>query len=519
MENEGKEETGDNEQKVNKGLKSIAKSSMIVFFGVFLSKLITYIYRIVIARHFGPEVYGLYSLAAIILGLFVVISSFGLIEGLVRFTSLYRGKKQTNKIKYLLKFITGILFFSSIFFGIILFLSANFISTNIFHNQSLAIFLKIFSILVPLTNLTYVFLHIIRAFEKIGFYSFVWNVLQNFVKLTTLILFIFIGLKTNAVIFSYFLGIVSMLLASYFFCKYKLSEVFTHHGLNKKEKSKIFKEVSSYSWPVMFSGLIATIFYWIDSSLLGYFMGAINVGIYNAATPLVGLMAFIPAMFAQLFFPLITKEFSRKNHKVIRELSKQVGKWIFILNLPLFLIMFAFPNTLVNTFFGEQYLIAGSVLRILSVGGLISSLSFLSTDLITMIGKSKLILMNIIGASILNVILNAILIPRYGLNGAAIATMIVTALFAITLLCEVKHHIKVIPIKRTAIKISIASLIPISVLMLVKRYLEMNPIILIFLGIFFILSYTLLLLITRSLDKNDLFLLKNLKEKIFKNKE
>ena len=84
----------DNEAEINTGLKLIAKSSIVVFIGVFLSKLLTYIYRILIARHFGPEIYGLYSLASIVLGLFVVVSSFGLINGLTRFIPIYRGKNK-----------------------------------------------------------------------------------------------------------------------------------------------------------------------------------------------------------------------------------------------------------------------------------------------------------------------------------------------------------------------------------------------------------------------------------------
>jgi O-antigen/teichoic acid export membrane protein len=501
---------------INKGLKFIVKSSLIVFIGVFLSKLLTYVYRIIIARHFGPEIYGLYSLASIVLGLFVVFSSIGLTDGLMRFVSFYRGKKQTDKIRYLLKTITIILFISSTIFAGLLFLLSEFISINLFHNENLTIFLKIFSILIPVTVFSYIFLNILRAFEKIGLYSFIWNVLQNLVKVITLILLIFLGLKTNAVIFSYFLGILSMLLVAYFLCRYKLSEIFVAHKLKKQNKNKIIREVFSYSWPIMFTGLVGTMLYWIDSFLLGYFMGAINVGIYNAATPLIGLMAFIPSMFTQLFFPLIIKEFSKKNYGVINELSKQVGKWILILNLPLFLIMITFPGTLIALFFGESYLAASSALRILAVGGFISSLVFLSTDLISMIGKSKLILINILGASFLNILLNFILIPKYGLNGAAIATSAVITLLSIILLCEVKYHLKIVPTKKKTLHIFLVSLIPLLLVLLIKQYMQTNLLTLILLGTFFILSYICLLLVTKSLDKNDIFILKAIKNKLSK---
>ncbi|MBU4116801.1 MAG: oligosaccharide flippase family protein, partial [Nanoarchaeota archaeon] len=194
------------EEQVNKGLKLLVKSSFIVFIGLFLSKVLTYVYRIIIARYFGPEVYGLFSLTMMVLGWFVAISSLGLVDGLGRFIALYRGKKEYNKIKYLLSISAIILFFSSIIAAIILFFSAEFISINFFHNSNLIIFLKIFSFLIPILIFSNFLLCILRAFEKIAWHSFILNILQNIMKLVVLVLFIFLGLKTTSIIFSYFLG-------------------------------------------------------------------------------------------------------------------------------------------------------------------------------------------------------------------------------------------------------------------------------------------------------------------------
>jgi O-antigen/teichoic acid export membrane protein len=50
-------------KKLNSSLRSIARSSVIVFIGIIISKILTYVYKIIIAREFGPKVYGLFSLA------------------------------------------------------------------------------------------------------------------------------------------------------------------------------------------------------------------------------------------------------------------------------------------------------------------------------------------------------------------------------------------------------------------------------------------------------------------------
>ena len=99
---------------INHPLKLLAKSSLIVFVGLIFSKFFTYIYKIIIARYFGPEIYGLFSLVLIIFLWVGAFASLGLSEGILRYIPFYRGKKELNKIKYILRFSIIVLIFSSI---------------------------------------------------------------------------------------------------------------------------------------------------------------------------------------------------------------------------------------------------------------------------------------------------------------------------------------------------------------------------------------------------------------------
>ena len=501
---------------IDRGLKLIVKSSMIVFIGLFLSKLLTYIYKIIIARYYGPEVYGIFSLAFMIVTLFVAFSSFGFADGLVRYISLFRGKKDINKIKYFLKESLIITIISGIISGIILFLLSEFIAVTLFHNSNLIIFLKIFAFLVPFYMLANIFLGVLLGYERVSDYSFISNIFQNLAKVVLIIIFIFIGLKNEAIIFSYFIGVFSMFLIGYYICKYKLPEIFVKSDLNDKEKIKLKREFFSYSWPVLFLSVINFIFSWTDSFLIAYYKDVFSVGLYNAAFSIAALMGFVPELFRQIFLPLITKEYSKKNFEVIKQLSKQSAKWIFMLNLPVFLILFLFPGAIINILFGPDFISSYNVLRILAVAGIFSSFALLLTNMILMTGRSKIILWNLLVFSALNIILNVMLIPTMGINGAALATTISIILMNLILFIEVKHYTGLIPLKSKMINIFLISFIPTIIVIILREVIKNSTMNVVFTGVFFFLLYFCLLLLSNSFDKNDLMVLKTIKNKFIK---
>ena len=68
---------------------------------------------------------------------------------------------------------------------------------------------------------------------------------------------------------------------AFFVCKYKIPKIFGKFKLKKVVKLNIRKQFISYSWPLMFSHIILSIFYWIDSFSIGYFLDVSQVGFYN----------------------------------------------------------------------------------------------------------------------------------------------------------------------------------------------------------------------------------------------
>lgn len=509
---------------LDKSLKFVAKASMILFFGVVLSKILTYAYKIVIARYFGPEIYGLFSLALLVSSFFICFFAFGLHMGLSRFVPMYKAHREFNKIRYLFRTALFISLFSSILAGFILFSLAEFFSLRIFHTPNLVIFLRFFSVTIPLTILLNLFLAALASFEKVGWHSLIFNISQNLIKIVFLVFFIYLG-ASNTVSLTYILGILGALLLAYIVSKRILSVIFEKYSLERGEKRLLFKEMVSYSIPLMLFGIISILFSWTDTFFIGYFKTAKEVGYYNAATTIITFLTVIPELFIQFFFPVITKEYQKNNLFLIEELSKQVTKWIFILSLPIFVLFLLFPGAIINLLFRQDYLGVAPALQFLSIGAFIVVLFGVSHQLILMIGKSRLVLFNVIAAASLDVVLNFLFVPMekiwfidnsIGVTGAALATMISLIFLYGLSSFQAYWYLSIIPLRRKMLRIVFVSAIPTLLLFYLRTRIPLTSLTVILLGFGFLASYFLLILLSGSLDRNDWMILKNLWEKIGK---
>ena len=99
-------------------------------------------------------------------------------------------------------------------------------------------------------------------------------------------------------------------------------------------------------------------------------------------------------------------------------------KWVFLLTLPTFALMFLFPEATIEFFFGAKYVSAALVLQILTLGFMFHTFLGLNGLTLVIIGQPKFNMIGDTFAVISNVILNIFLIPKYGIVGAAVATTV-----------------------------------------------------------------------------------------------
>lgn len=500
------------ENELNKSLRLVAKSSAIMLIGLAISKIVSYLYRIVIARNFGVETYGTFSLAVIIMEWFFVVSSLGLGLGLLRYVPIYKGKKEFSKIKFLLNKTTYLTLITSIFSGLLLLILAPKIAINIFKEPMLVNFLVFFSILIPIMSLLSIFLHILQAYEKISWNSFISNIFNNVVKLGLILLLLFLGLGQNSIIYSYILSALATLFLAFYIVK---KEIYPSLPQKKSKKEKnTFKELIKYSFPILLASIVWKIFHWTDSLLIGYFQTVKEVGLYNAAIPIAFLLGIASQLFIVIFFPMVTREYFQGKKETVKELSKQVNKWIMFINLPILFFMFFFPDLIIKFLFGTEFLEAQIPLRILAIGMFFLNLSEVPNRLITMKGRPKMILADMLIMVAVNASLNFWLIPIYGITGAAISTSTTLVILSIVFSLQSHKLLGILPLRRKMLNVLIAGTISALFTFLIKTYLEPTLIASIFSVIFFISLYVLILIFSKAFDKNDLLILKETLSKL-----
>jgi len=488
-------------------INKITKGAFIVFLAVIISKLLTYLYRILIAR-IGPEEYGIISIGFAVIGIVSIVSLFGLEDGLTRYISYYKAKKNTKILNYIYSLSAKITLALSIIFGIIIFHYAGYLSANIFHDQRTYFLLRVFAIIIPFYGIYKINLATLRGLQEIKLWSYIGNIGESMIKLVILLFVIFLGYELGGVIVGYALTILAISVISFVYVRKKLPK-------NSIKNHLYNKEILGYSWPLMFSNALVTLIVWIDTILLGYFLAPSDVGIYNAAVPTANLLSILPIALIVPFVPVLTGLLALKRKKEFEFNYNTITKWLFLLNLPIFAFLVLFSKDMLSILFGVAYAQGSSVLALVALGYLIYFSLDTSTKLLVILKRTRLVFVNTLIATILSIAINIMLIPRLGIIGAGIGTSSFFILINFLSLTESYKITKMFPIKLSYLKPIIAVSIISLVIKLIKDLYPVKHIMYLALyALIFFVAYFALVLLFKTLTKEELNIITNIESKI-----
>lgn len=409
---------------------TIAREAGFSFAGFVAGQGLRFLFTLVVAAMLGAESLGVYALSLAVIQVAEVLAVGGLDTGVLRFVNLHESRpdKQRGLIAAALK--TSLLFSLPVVLFLVVF--SGFLAAMLNGGGLLRLTLLCYACSVPFHVLIAVAGHAVQAYGKLRPKIIAGQVL---VPGGMLLLFILI----NAFVGGSFALVCSLPLSALAGFVWIWMQLHGITGVSARclLRAKPEKEMLRYARPLMLVALMGMVSHWLDILMLGWYAGTETVGLYQPAVRTAGLMRSVFLAFAGIAAPILAGMHGCGEMKEIEKLFKVVSRWVTMMVIPLAILLLVMPGT-VLALFGDAFTVAAPVLVVLAVAVLVQSFFGLYDTVLQMTGYSRLCFMNGMAGLAAHVVLNMLLIPSYGMIGAAWALLAVYFLLGAARVAEVR---------------------------------------------------------------------------------
>lgn len=360
-----------------------------------------------VARYLGPEQFGLLSFASAFVGMFGALAGLGLQSIVVR--DIVRDlacKEETLGTAAVLQLLAGLLAYCCVLGAIFMLRPED-----------------------TLAKLLVAILGSIMLFRSsdVALYWFESQVLSKYIVWVQNGCFlIFAAIKvclivSNAPLLAFAWATASEALIVALLIFFMLS---LHGPKLKKLRFSLLraKVLLADSWPLLLSGMAIMVYMKIDQIMLGQMLGDDAVGIYSAAVRISEVWYFIPMMIVASVFPTILEAKKRDEKQYIQRLQRLYNLMVW-LSVAIALPMTFFSTPIVVALFGSAYAESGPILAIHIWASVFVFLGVASGQWFVAENRQILGFQRTLLGLIINIVLNFILIPKFGVIGAAVATL------------------------------------------------------------------------------------------------
>ncbi len=390
----------------NSTRQKVLKNTFWLFFGQVGSRFVKLGIIIYAARVLGASGWGAFSYALGIAAFFSIFIDFGVNGVLTREGS--RDLKSQEKYFATALAIKIFLFFLSsaaIFLLFPLFMTRN----------EVAILMPFVVLIVGFDGLRDFAGAMSRAWERMEIEAVMQILTSAFILIAGFIA-LFLSPTPKALAIGYAVGVGLGMLASFWPCRGYFKNLYQAFSLS------LIRPIVSASWPFALSGLMGAVLLNTDTVLIGWLLDITNVGYYSAAQRIALLAYVIPGLTATAFFPSMAKFFEDKERRKI--LLEKLATLQILIALPLTIGSYLLAEPIITLFYGQEYTPAILSFQIMSLTFLPVFLQTIFSNTIFSINEEKKLFLSSIVGIIGNLTLDIILIPRWGIAGAALATVL-----------------------------------------------------------------------------------------------
>jgi O-antigen/teichoic acid export membrane protein len=401
----------------------ISRQSGVFFAGTIFSAGLGYLFKVYLARVLGAEALGIYALGMTLVAFAGTFNSLGLSESALRFAAAYRAAGKLEQLRALLWRSSALLLAANVLFAAIFLAIGGKVARSFYHSPLLARYVPWFAILMLLYVLSGFYTKVLTGYKTVDRRTLINNFFGTPVTILLAVLLIGMGWGLRGYLFALVLA-STMVLAILFITVWRLTPPRARSWL--PWPTSLGKEVWSFSAASVGALLLEFLMSQVDKVGLGYYRGVRDVGIYAVAAALVAYVSVILNSVNQVFSPVISDLHTRGEHSMLGRLYKALTKWVLGLTLPLAVTVIIFSHPLMRIF-GSEFERGWPILVIGTAGQLVNCGVGSVGLLLWMSGHERRLLRVQAVMAAFMVVLNAALIPVWGMIGAAVAAALTNA--------------------------------------------------------------------------------------------
>lgn len=376
--------------------------------------------------------YGIFSLIGVTIAMGVGFSKFGIQHAALRFHSDFKEKSIGRDISY---YYTT-LFFGTLFISGLLILPALlFAKTSLAQHIDRAVIemLPLVAALIFIGSLSSILMMFIRADNRAGLHSF-FAVGKRYGQLLFALVVVFYFMRN---IRGLFLGyaisesIILLALIVLFAKKMNLSSI----------SFDFFKESIRYGFPLIWMELSNMLLNFGDRYLIKYFIGSEAVGVYSAGYNAANMVqAILVAPLRLAVIPMYLKIWNKEGKEETKDFLNHTLDYYFMLGIPIIIGMSWYGKEIITLLASSKYEEAALIIPYIILALVIFGANPIFTAGLRIYKKTTVMMTSSMVAAFINIVLNIFLIPRFGIMGAAYATLIAyVVLIALVLIFSNKY--------------------------------------------------------------------------------
>lgn len=427
-------------------LPSLVKGAAINLTGTMTGKVLAFAYTFLLARMLTAGDVGLYFLSLTVFQFIGTVAVFGLNAGMVRFIPIYRARRDRQSADATVQFGLWLSMTLGVLAAAGLALFSHPLAARAFDKPELARLFVAIAPALPFWVAGTVLVACTRALGRMQYGIYVRQLTEPISRFVVTVGLFVAGLRLWGAVIAFAISAVLGFLQAWYY-KLRLFPQARRGGWLPAE----WRQIIFFSLPQTFSRFLMMVILWTDTLMVGALGTAEDVGLYGIAARTAALGSVVSEAFSLMFGPMIAGRFEKGQQDELRSILQSATKWALSLGFPVLLVFLSLPGAVLGVY-GAEYVPASRALLLLALAQLVLGAAGPVGQLLLMSGHPWLNFADNIGAAIVNVVLNATLIPRFGLMGAATATLSSLTLVSLMRLTQVYRHTRLQPFRAATLK-------------------------------------------------------------------